>query len=94
MDNLYIVIPAYNEEENIRRVLEDWYPVVERHTGRGGSRMVVVDDGSRDKTRNILEEFARTHPLLVPLTKKKRRTWRRHTVWISLCDSKRQSSAA
>ena len=70
MDNLYIVIPAYNEEENIRRVLEDWYPVVERHTGRGGSRMVVVDDGSRDKTRNILEEFARTHPLLVPLTKK------------------------
>ena len=69
MDCLYIVIPAYNEEENIRRVLEDWYPVVERHGGGGASRMVVVDDGSRDGTRKILDEFAAEHPLLVPLTK-------------------------
>ena len=70
MDSLYIIIPAYNEEENILRVLEDWYPVVERHSGEGRSRLVVVDDGSRDGTRRILEEYAAEHPLLVPLTKK------------------------
>ena len=31
MDKLFIVIPAYNEEENIRKVIDDWYPVVEEH---------------------------------------------------------------
>ena len=70
MDVLYMVIPAYNEEANIRRVLEDWYPVLERHDGGGRSRLVVVDDGSRDGTRRILDEFAREHPLLIPLTRK------------------------
>ena len=25
MDKLFVVIPAYNEEENIRQVVEDWY---------------------------------------------------------------------
>ena len=33
MDKLFIVIPAYNEEENIRQVIDDWYPVVEAHNG-------------------------------------------------------------
>ena len=32
-DILYIVIPAYNEEANIRNVIDDWYPVVEQHSG-------------------------------------------------------------
>ena len=35
MESLYIVIPAYNEEENIRKTIEEWYPVVEKHN-RGG----------------------------------------------------------
>ena len=29
-DKLYIVIPAYNEEENIEAVIRDWHPVVEK----------------------------------------------------------------
>ena len=35
MDKLYIVIPAYNEEENIAQVVDDWYPVVEKYNGDG-----------------------------------------------------------
>ena len=69
MDKLYIVIPAYNESENIRQLVEDWYPVIEKHNGEGESRMVVIDDGSRDDTFKILCEMAKDRPLLQPLTK-------------------------
>ena len=58
MDNLYIVIPAYNEEENIAQVIEDWYPVIRAHDGGGASRLVIIDDGSRDATFSILQEAA------------------------------------
>ncbi|MBQ9565785.1 MAG: glycosyltransferase family 2 protein [Synergistaceae bacterium] len=66
---LYIVVPAYNESENIAKFVEDWYPVVTRHDGGGRSRLVVIDDGSRDDTYAALAECARTRPLLIPLTK-------------------------
>lgn len=69
MDKLYIVIPAYNEQENIRQVMDEWYRIVERHPGGGLSRLVVIDDGSRDDTYKIMKEYARTHPLLLPITK-------------------------
>ena len=29
-DCLYIVIPAYNEEENISDVINGWYPIIEK----------------------------------------------------------------
>ena len=48
MDTLYIVIPAYNESENIKRTIEEWCPVVEKHNGGGASRLVIINDGSRD----------------------------------------------
>lgn len=69
MDILYIVIPAYNEEENIAQVIEDWYPVVLKHDGGGASRLVIIDDGSKDATFSLLQEAAASRPLLCPLTK-------------------------
>lgn len=67
MEKLYIVIPAYNERENIRRVIEQWYPIVER-TG-ADSRLVIVNDGSKDDTYEIMQECAVDKPQFVPLTK-------------------------
>lgn len=68
-DILYIVIPAYNEEANIRKVIDDWYPVVRKHSGGGKSRLVIIDDGSRDQTYHMIRECAKNKPLLLPLTK-------------------------
>ena len=68
MDNLYIVIPAYNEQENIRDTIEQWYPVVEM-TGEK-SRLLIIDDGSKDNTYKIMREYAKSRPQLIPLTKK------------------------
>lgn len=30
MKSLYIIIPAYNESANIREVIREWYPIVEK----------------------------------------------------------------
>lgn len=69
MDKLYIVIPAYNEESNIAQVINDWYPIVEQYNGNGESRLVIIDDGSKDSTFSIMEEMAKTRPLFTPITK-------------------------
>lgn len=52
MDKLYIVMPAYNEEENIETVVKAWYKIL---AGKdSGSRLVIADSGSTDNTHNIL----------------------------------------
>ena len=66
---LYVVIPAYNEEQNIERCVEDWYPVVEGHNEDGKSRLVIVNDGSKDRTFEKLQALAKDRPLLVPVSK-------------------------
>lgn len=67
MDKLYIVIPAYNEEMNITAVVREWHSVVQK-TGPN-SKLVVIDDGSRDRTLQILKGLQSELPQLVPLTK-------------------------
>lgn len=69
MEKLYIVIPAYNEESNIEQVINDWYPIVEKYNGDGQSRLVIMDDGSKDSTFAIMERLAQDRPLFTPITK-------------------------
>ena len=69
MDVLYIVIPAYNEVDNIEACIRDWYPVVEKHNGNGNSRLVIINDGSKDNTFKILNKLAESRPYLKPLDK-------------------------
>lgn len=67
MDKLYIVVPAYNEEENIEAVIKDWHPIVEK-IGHG-SKLVIIDDGSKDSTYQIMKNLSEKYPCLEPLTK-------------------------
>jgi glycosyltransferase involved in cell wall biosynthesis len=66
-DVLYIVMPAYNEELNIRSVVEQWHPVVEKLGG--ASRLVIFNDGSKDGTYDVLCQLAKEFPYLVAETK-------------------------
>lgn len=69
MENLFIIAPAYNESANIKKFINDWYPIVEKYDVDGTSRLVIVNDGSKDNTYEIVKECAETMPLLTPLTK-------------------------
>ncbi len=67
MDKLYIVIPAYNEEENIEGVAREWHEVV---AGIGpDSKLVIIDDGSKDGTYAKLCKLQEELPQLEPVTK-------------------------
>lgn len=68
MDKLFVVIPAYNEEKNIKKVVNDWYKIVEKY-GKDGSKLVVINDGTKDNTYKILKEMAKDKELLTVLTK-------------------------
>ena len=57
MDKLYIIIPAYNESENIAKLIDDWYPIVENHNNNNTSRLIIVNDGSKDNTVQVAKEW-------------------------------------
>lgn len=63
MDSLSIVIPAYNEEKRLPQTLRqvlDWLAL-----GAFSFReVIVVDDGSRDGTARVVEEFAKASACL------------------------------
>lgn len=69
MNTLYIIIPAYNERDNIEQCVNDWYPIVKKYHGDQNSRLVIINDGSKDDTFEILQELAKDRPLLCPITK-------------------------
>lgn len=66
-DTLYIVMPTYNEEANIRNVVKEWYPILKN--GNENSRLVISDGGSKDRTLDILNELKTEYPKLVVIPK-------------------------
>lgn len=67
MDKLYIVIPAYNEEMNIEGVAREWHEVVAKIGGE--SKLVIINDGSKDNTYQKLCSLKKELPYLEPITK-------------------------
>lgn len=63
MKTLNIVIPCYNEEEVLPWALGRLQDVVARLLSETGVRgvLLLVDDGSRDRTWQIIESYAHTH---------------------------------
>lgn len=62
MDSLYVVMPAYNEQDTIKDVVKQWYVVLDGKAEN--SRLVVADSGSTDKTHEILLQMKKEYPQL------------------------------
>lgn len=59
---LSVVAPVFNEEENIEEVLRYWNKVLD--SAGFSSEIVVTNDGSKDKTGDILENLKKDMPRL------------------------------
>ncbi len=58
-----VIAPCFNEEFNIPALVERVLGVLER--GKLAGELVLVDDGSMDGTRRVIEEYERTYPGVV-----------------------------
>lgn len=69
-ESLYIVIPAYNEMENIKNVIDEWYAIIEKYqTEDNKSKLLIINDGSKDDTLRIAQEAASGKENCIVLTK-------------------------
>jgi len=65
MKKLYVVIPCYNEEEVIdettKRLTTKLEKLIEKNIITKDSKILYIDDGSRDKTWEKIEEFNKSN---------------------------------
>ena len=59
MEKLYIVMPAYNESENIVDTIHQWNPVVERinQSDNCEAILAIANDGSKDNTGEVMQQL-------------------------------------
>ncbi len=63
--DLVLVMPAYNEAEEIANVVRQWIEVLRSLVGTGRFKMLVLDDGSKDDTFKILKSLEVEIPELI-----------------------------
>lgn len=66
---LSIVLPCFNEQETIENTVADVMSWMQRTAKKG--EIIVVNDGSRDRSGEILEAIARQHPMVKIITHEK-----------------------
>lgn len=65
---IYFIIPCYNESEVLhetsKRMIEKVRSLIERQLITNQSRVVFVDDGSKDNTWEVIKELTKTNTLI------------------------------
>jgi len=60
MPSISVVLPAYNEEANVAQAVRKAMQAVAAHTS--DYEVIVVDDGSRDRTSQVVQAIREEHP--------------------------------
>lgn len=71
MEKFYFVMPAYNEAENIKDTIAQWYPVIDKINRLDNCEAVlaIANDGSKDNTIEIMESLKKDLPYFEPINK-------------------------
>lgn len=62
MSGVWLVLPTYNEAENVGPIVDAALPRLRAAAGDRGHRLLVVDDSSPDGTGRIADDLAERHP--------------------------------
>ena len=62
METVSIVVPAYNEEENIRLLSEEVIRELGQNLADYDYELIFIDNNSKDNTRNIIRELCKNNP--------------------------------
>jgi glycosyltransferase involved in cell wall biosynthesis len=65
--NVAVVMPVYNEQEAIEKVVREW--IDELNSAPCDYSLIVINDGSKDDTLNILNRMAMSIPTLKVISK-------------------------
>lgn len=64
---LYLVIPCYNEEdvlpETVKHLNKKMFSLINENVIDKASRVIFIDDGSKDATWNLIEEYHKQNPM-------------------------------
>lgn len=63
-------MPAYNEQDCIELVVEQWIGLLDREFKTEATRLIVINDGSKDRTGEILDRIKPNYPKLVVVHQK------------------------
>ena len=74
---LYIVVPCYNEEEVLPESAKQFYTalsdMISKNLVASTSKILFVNDGSRDKTWELIDKYAKSSPLFAGVSLAKNR---------------------
>ena len=72
---LALVIPVFNEEQVIKTVIKKWLKTTEKIN----SKIIIINDGSTDKTKKIIESMLTKRIILI-----NKKFWARtkHYIWL------------
>lgn len=59
--DLSVIVPAYNEEERLPKMLDETLSYLRSKLPNNAYEVIVVDDGSKDGTIYVVEDYMRNH---------------------------------
>lgn len=65
MKRLSVVMPVYNEQDCIAIVVRDWYKMLLQRFNEEDFSFIIVDDGSKDNTAEILQQMQKEYPSIL-----------------------------
>lgn len=76
-DTLYIIIPCYNEQEVLpitsKLFLEELLKLIEKNKISKDSRILFVNDGSKDNTWQIIKDLSKSNPHFLGISQSRNR---------------------